>query len=765
MRSSYKVKFLFFHFLSVFILISTIYIYDSITNKANITNISNKNFDIIFSEKERYITNLINSDKIILDTLSNNQIFQNYINNNKDIKNSENLFSALINTFPSVFQLRYIDLNGNEKIKIKKELFSKDKDITISPKNQLENIASNDYFKTFINLNNGVFGISSIDLNIANQKATKPKMATILVAKTVFDKNDNKKGFILVNIVIDDLFNYLKNDEFFNIYLISSKGDIVFPNENKNMGIYSKNFKEHLLNSHFNEEEIKSILNNQEFSNGKYFSKKIKSFNKGENITLFFESKYNTLKKDLDKQKLQLIYVLIAISILALPLVFYFASTPERLEKKIIKQFITDDLTKLPNLEHLLNDLKEKEFKGCLIILLNITNDKNIQNIYGYNVTKELLKNCANFFLDYKEKDKRFLKIYKIKHNVFAFKYLYKNREILNESLNQIQNLLESKEFLILNKYEITIDTTIGVSGIDILNNNINELKEAEIALDEALQLNHDISIYNSSHVENLEKHKINIEKIKVIKDAILNNNVLIAYQPIFNNFQGKVEKYEALVRLKYKDRIFYPDEFLQISKKIKKYKTLTKIIIEKTFKFFEDKDFEFSINLSMEDILDDEIREYLFKEIVRYNFQNRLVIELVETEAINNYEAFTSFIKEIKKLNCKIAIDDFGSGYSNYDYIIKLSDYIDYLKIDGSLITDIDTNKKTQLLVGTLKFLCDSLKIKTIAEYVENKEIFEFIKAMDISYSQGYYIGKPEFELSENEWIKNEKKKNLAYF
>ncbi|WP_428023062.1 EAL domain-containing protein [Arcobacter sp.] len=763
MKLSYKSKFLFFHFLSVFILTSTIYIYDSISNKSNINNISYNNFKTVFNQKEQYILNLLNSYKNALNVLSKSEPFKNYINNSEDVKNSNHIFLSLIDTLPAVFQIRYIDLEGNEKIKIDKNLFSKDIPSIITPKNQLENKSNRNYFKTFIALEKGVFGISDIDLNSNNGKISEPKMATTRIAKTIFDKDNNKKGFIVLNVLLDELFKYLSNDELFKIYLVNNKGNIIFPN-NEKMGIYSKNFDTYLLDSHFKKLDIKSILSNDEFMSEKYYSKKIKNFNSGEDITLFFESKYNFLEKDLISQKTQLIFALIIISILALPLVLYFAGTPERLEEKIIKQFITDDLTKLPNLEHLLNDLKEKEFKNSLIILLNITNDKNIQNIYGFNVSKELLKECAKFFTEYKKIDPRFLKVYKIKHNVFAFKYLYKDRPTLNKSLNKLQNLLENKEFIILDKYEITIDTAIGVSGIDTLNNDINELKEAEIALDDAIESNHDISIYNNSHIENIEKYKANIDKIKVIKDAILNNNVLIAFQPIYNNFQGKVEKYEVLVRLKYKDKIFYPDEFLQISKRIKKYKALTKIIIQKTFEYFADKDFEFSINLSMEDIIDEEIRQYLYEEIVNNNVQNKLVIELVETEAINNYEAFTNFIKQIKKLNCKIAIDDFGSGYSNYDYIIKLSDYIDYLKIDGTLITDIDTNKKTQLLVGTLKFLCDSLKIRTIAEYVENKEIFEFIKAMNISYSQGYYIGKPEFELTVNENIE-EGKKNLNYF
>ena len=763
MKLSYKSKFLFFHFLSISILIGFIYFFNNFTEKSDIHNITSENYKIAFQDKDKFVNNYINNYKNSLNVLSTNRLFTDYINNGQNEENSKQLFLAVLNTLPSTFQIRYIDLAGNEKIKINKKLFTKEKASIVTPNNLLENKAHRDYFKTFLKLKKEEFGVSAIDLNIENGKVTEPKMATLRVAKAIFDKNNNKKGFIVINIYVDDLLDELVDSKLFNIYLVDNNGQFIF-SSNKKLSIYSDKFNTHLLTNEVGRVTSEHILTQEEYASDIKYAKKIHNLNTNQKLTLIFESKFRQIEENAQNRKLQLIYLLMLIGVLALPLVIYFARTPERLEEKIIKQFITDDLTKLPNLEHLLNDLKEKEFKNSLIILLNITNDKNIQNIYGFNVSKELLKECALFFTQYKNDDTRFLKVYKVKHNVFAFKYLYKDRDILNKSLNRLQNLLENKEFVILDKYEITIDTAIGVSGIDAINNNINELKEAEIALDEALELNHDISIYNNSHIENLEKHKSNLNKIKVIKDAILNNNVLIAFQPIYNNFQGKVEKYEVLVRLKYGDKIFYPDEFLQISKKIKKYKTLTKIIIEKTFEFFDDKDFEFSINLSMEDILDEDIRNYLFKEIVNHNVQNKLVIELVETEAINNYEAFTNFIKEIKRLNCKIAIDDFGSGYSNYDYIIKLSDYIDYLKIDGSLITDIDTNKKTQLLVGTLKFLCDSLKIRTIAEYVENKEIFEFIKSMNISYSQGYYIGKPEFELKVNDNIE-EGKKDLNYF
>jgi EAL domain-containing protein (putative c-di-GMP-specific phosphodiesterase class I) len=273
---------------------------------------------------------------------------------------------------------------------------------------------------------------------------------------------------------------------------------------------------------------------------------------------------------------------------------------------------------------------------------------------------------------------------------------------------------------------------------------DIDELKEAELALEHALKEKHEISIYNDEVNNNIDINKKNIEMVRIIKRAIHEDKVIVFFQPIHNNYSNKIEKYEALVRLQVDGKLYFPDVFLPIAKDIKKYKTITKILIDKTFEYFKDKDYEFSINLTMEDISNYEIRDYLFDKIKENEISNKLVIEIVESESIKNYREFIKFIMKIKRLGAKVAIDDFGSGYSNFEYIIKLNRYIDYLKVDGSLIRGIEKNKKNQLILGTIKFLCDSLEIKTIVEYVENKDSFDFVKSMNINYSQGYYIGKP---------------------
>jgi len=201
--------------------------------------------------------------------------------------------------------------------------------------------------------------------------------------------------------------------------------------------------------------------------------------------------------------------------------------------------------------------------------------------------------------------------------------------------------------------------------------------------------------------------------------------------------------KYEALIRLKQSDgSILSPYFFLEPAKKAKLYSKLTEIMIEKSFKKFADLEYDLSINLCLQDIQSDQVRSLLIKSLNKYKCGSRVVLEIVESEGIENFDELKSFIVEVKKYGCKIAIDDFGTGYSNFCYLAKLD--IDYIKIDGSLVDNIDKDMTQKITVQSILLFAKNMNIKTIAEYVENENIYNMLVELGVDFSQGYYFSKP---------------------
>ncbi|MEH1010056.1 EAL domain-containing protein [Campylobacter concisus] len=114
----------------------------------------------------------------------------------------------------------------------------------------------------------------------------------------------------------------------------------------------------------------------------------------------------------------------------------------------------------------------------------------------------------------------------------------------------------------------------------------------------------------------------------------------------------------------------------------------------------------------------------------------------MVEDEELKSAERVSVFVERAKSMGAMIAIDDFGSGYSNFSYIIKIKP--DYVKIDGSIIKDIDINKDSYAIASAIVAFAKDLGIKTIAEYVHSKEIFNVCKEIGIDEFQGFYLGIP---------------------
>jgi len=238
-------------------------------------------------------------------------------------------------------------------------------------------------------------------------------------------------------------------------------------------------------------------------------------------------------------------------------------------------------------------------------------------------------------------------------------------------------------------------------------------------------------------------EYENNLKISNVVRYAVNDSKIVPYFQPIVDNKTSHIHKYECLARLlDENNNVISPTLFIPIAKRIKVYNFVTKIIIEKSFKVFETNNYEFSINLSMEDIMNSEMFHFILEKLKHSNASSRVIFEILESEAVQDFNKIARFINEIKRYGAKIAIDDFGAGYSNFSYLIKMN--VDFLKIDGSLIKNIDTDKNSCLVVETIVDFANKLGIKTIAEFVHSSTVMDKVKEMGIDYSQGYHIDEP---------------------
>jgi len=189
---------------------------------------------------------------------------------------------------------------------------------------------------------------------------------------------------------------------------------------------------------------------------------------------------------------------------------------------------------------------------------------------------------------------------------------------------------------------------------------------------------------------------------------------------------------------------IISPYFFLDTAKEGKYYQKITSIVLQNSFKALYSTNTHISINLSALDIEKKETRDEFFRLLEENKEEtHRIVIELIEDETINDTKTIKAFMKKVKEFNVKIAIDDFGTGLSNFSRVLTYEP--NFIKIDGSLIKDIEKSSFSQHMVETIVNFSQKQNIKTIAEYVENENIFNILCNLGVDYSQGHYFGKAE--------------------
>ena len=401
-----------------------------------------------------------------------------------------------------------------------------------------------------------------------------------------------------------------------------------------------------------------------------------------------------------------------------------------------LKDLYTDKLTNLPNRNKLKKDLDQNNID--LMALLDVDEFSTINDLFSEKIGDTILYELANKLKEYFN-DEDYI-VYRIEADKFTIVSRKSNQDV-NEFYDLCKAFADKieKESLLIDEDEIDINVTIGIAQGD----GARAFKYSQRVINYARTKLQRIMIYNELF-KIQQSFEENIKWVKQLKVGFRENLFQAYFQPIVDTQTQKVHKYEALIRYITKEGVeIAPYNFINVAKKTKLYPNIIKIVIQDAFRLIKNKNKRVSVNISFDDIANEETTAFIY-EILELNkeYTEFLEFEILESEEISDFNEVSKFIAEIKKFNCIVGVDDFGAGYSNFNILTLLD--IDFVKIDGSLIEKINTSKDLEIIVNTIANFSKEFKVKTVAEYVSNEDIYNKIKELKIDYCQGYYFDKP---------------------
>ncbi len=288
----------------------------------------------------------------------------------------------------------------------------------------------------------------------------------------------------------------------------------------------------------------------------------------------------------------------------------------------------------------------------------------------------------------------------------------------------------------------------LNITAVNIFHVVIGEtnlLEKVQLCMSATTDHNARFFLYNKDNAETMKAMDEKLRMTNIISDAILYDRIIPYFQPIRDNRTQEITKYEALMRLSDKDHnIYAPGQFLEIAKDYHLYLQLSQLMIRKVLELFRDRKENVFLNLSAYDIGSPSNRTMLYDLLSDLPPEacGRITFEILESEKIRDFNEMVNFLSELRKFGVKIAIDDFGAGFSNFTAILRVNP--DFIKIDGDLIINCDKDPMKQLCLQAISNIAKGMDAELIAEHVENSGEQQTVESTNIQYTQGYYFSKP---------------------
>lgn len=266
------------------------------------------------------------------------------------------------------------------------------------------------------------------------------------------------------------------------------------------------------------------------------------------------------------------------------------------------------------------------------------------------------------------------------------------------------------------------------------------------------------IRLYNQEDIAIKERRR-DIYWVPIIRKALRENDLFLVFQPVVQLHNGDISHYEVLVRMRgEEDQIITPDQFIPVAERMGLIHAVDLWVVENAIDFLAAlpsymSRISLAINLSGRAFQYPDLLQVIRDKLeLTWVDASRLTFEITETAAVDNFERTRDMINKIRELGCKFALDDFGAGFCSFNYLKTFP--VDYVKIDGQFVRNLDHNETDQILVKSMVEIAGKLGKKTIAEFVETPTVALKLKEIGVNLGQGYAFGKPERNLLEGHQV-----------
>ena len=425
-----------------------------------------------------------------------------------------------------------------------------------------------------------------------------------------------------------------------------------------------------------------------------------------------------------------------------------------QLAQKLSYQATHDDLTGLINRAEFETRLAMKVENAKLndsehaLCFLDLDQFKVINDTCGHIAGDELLRQLGKLLNGVMRRSDT---LARLGGDEFAILVTDCNQRQAEKIANEVRELIEQFQF-IWDSQVFTIGVSIGLTSINSQTINRTEaLKQADTACYAAKNSGRNRVYIYQGHDKNLVQQEGEFKWVNEIKEALVDNRLVLYVQPIVTTSSNQLDSYEILVRLRGKNgQLSPPGAFLPPAERYNLSDKIDKWVIDHVFAWLEqhqaDLPFlkQFAINLSGASVGHTEMLGYISSKLAKAKFDPAMIkFEITETAAIGNLRNANSFIKELTEIGCEFSLDDFGSGLSSFAYLKNLP--VQSIKIDGMFVKDMLTDPLDFEMVKSINDIGHVMGLETIAEFVEDEQVWQKLRSIGVDYGQGYYLGVPE--------------------